>query len=103
MVASAFDDDIMMMICDTFTTDTFRVYPNKDINGVAYGGALKNIIAIACGISEGLALGSSAKAALITRGLHKNRKLAFRRGCQMETLNGLSGMGDLCINLQLNH
>ena len=97
VVASAFDPDIMMMICDTFTTNTFRVYPNVDINGVAYGGALKNIIAIACGISEGLALGSSAKAALITRGLHEIRKLATARGCRVETLNGLSGMGDLCM------
>ncbi len=97
VVASAFDPDIMMMICDTFTTNTFRVYPNVDIKGVAYGGALKNIIAIACGISEGLALGSSAKAALITRGLHEIRKLATARGCRVETLNGLSGMGDLCM------
>lgn len=97
VVTSAYDPDIMMMICDTFTTDTFRVYPNTDIQGVAYGGALKNIIAIACGISEGLALGSSAKAALITRGLHEIRKLATARGCKSETLNGLSGMGDLCM------
>jgi glycerol-3-phosphate dehydrogenase (NAD(P)+) len=97
VVASAYDPDIMMMICDTFTTETFRVYPNNDIRGVAYGGALKNIIAIACGISEGLSLGSSAKAALITRGLHEIRKLAIARGCASDTLNGLSGMGDLCM------
>lgn len=97
VVASAFDSDIMMMICDTFTTDTFRVYPNSDIRGVSYGGSLKNIIAIACGISEGLALGSSAKAALMTRGLHEIRKLAVKSGCFADTLNGLSGMGDLCM------
>lgn len=97
VVASAFDPDIMMMICDTFTTDTFRVYPNSDIRGVSYGGSLKNIIAIACGISEGLALGQSAKAALMTRGLHEIRKLAVASGCHADTLNGLSGMGDLCM------
>lgn len=97
IVASAYDADIMMMICDTFTTETFRVYPNTDIRGVSYGGSLKNIIAIACGISEGLSLGSSAKAALITRGLHEIRKLAVASGCRAETLNGLSGMGDLCM------
>jgi glycerol-3-phosphate dehydrogenase (NAD(P)+) len=97
VVASAFEPKVMQLICNTFTTQTFRVYPNADILGVAYGGALKNIIAIACGISEGLRLGSSAKAALITRGLHEIRKLAVARGCKAETLNGLSGMGDLCM------
>ena len=75
----------------------FRVYPNADIHGVAYGGALKNIIAIACGISDGLKLGNSSKAALMTRGLHEIRKLAIARGCKAETLNGLSGMGDVSL------
>ncbi len=97
VVGSAYDYDIMMTICQTFTTQSFRVYPNQDIQGVAYGGALKNIIAIACGISDGLNLGNSSKAALITRGLHEIRKLAVARGCRADTLNGLSGMGDLCL------
>lgn len=97
VVGSAYHYDIMMTLCQTFTTQTFRVYPNQDIQGVAYGGALKNIIAIACGISDGLHLGHSSKAALITRGLHEIRKLAVARGCRAETLNGLSGMGDLCL------
>lgn len=97
VVGSAYDPEIMMLICETFTTPTFRVYPNSDIRGVAFGGALKNIIAIACGISEGLALGYSSKAALMTRGLHEIRKLAVARGCKADTINGLSGMGDLCV------
>jgi glycerol-3-phosphate dehydrogenase (NAD(P)+) len=97
VVGSAYDYDVMMMICETFSTRTFRVYPNMDIVGVAYGGALKNIIAIACGISDGLALGYSSKAALMTRGLHEIRKLAVARECKAETLNGLSGMGDICL------
>jgi len=97
VVGSAFDPVTMLKICETFTTPTFRVYPNSDILGVSYGGALKNIIAIACGISEGLALGSSSKAALVTRGLHEIRKLAVARGCKSETLNGLSGLGDICL------
>jgi glycerol-3-phosphate dehydrogenase (NAD(P)+) len=97
VVGSAFNQKVMLKICDTFTTSTFRVYPNNDIYGVAYGGALKNIIAIACGMSEGLALGFSSKAALMTRGLHEIRKLATARGCKSDTLNGLSGMGDLCL------
>lgn len=97
VVGSAFDYAIMRQICETFTTNTFRVYPNFDIKGVAYGGALKNIIAIACGISDGLGLGFSSKAALMTRGLHEIRKLSVARGCKADTLNGLSGMGDICL------
>lgn len=97
VVGSAYNYDDMMLICDTFTNQYFRVYPNADVPGVAYGGALKNIIAIACGISDGLALGNSSKAALMTRGLHEIRKLAVARGCKPETVNGLSGLGDLCL------
>lgn len=95
VVVSGYDDDTMLKVCETFSTSTFRVYPNSDIHGVAYGGALKNIIAIACGIAEGLGMGFGAKATIITRGLHEIRKLAVANGCQPETLNGLSGMGDL--------
>ncbi len=97
VVGSAYDFNVMMQICEAFTTATFRVYPNDDILGVSYGGALKNIIAIACGIAEGLSLGYSCAAALMTRGLHEIRKLAVARGCKGETLNGLSGMGDICL------
>lgn len=97
VVGSAYNSQAMLSICEAFTTKAFRVYPNSDIHGVAFGGALKNIIAIACGISEGLALGSSSKAALMTRGLHEIRKLALARGCALDTLYGLSGMGDLCL------
>jgi glycerol-3-phosphate dehydrogenase (NAD(P)+) len=97
VVGSAFDHDVIKYICETFTTNTFRVYPNSDIQGVAFGGSLKNIIAIACGISEGLGLGCSSKAALMTRGLHEVRKLAMARGCKAETLYGLSGMGDFVL------
>lgn len=97
VVMAAYNNDLMMQLCDTFSTPAFRVYPNEDIHGVAYGGALKNIIAIACGIAEGLGLGFSTKAAIMTRGLHEIRKLAVAKGCKAETLNGLSGMGDLCL------
>jgi len=97
VVGSAYDKKVMKLVCEAFTTKTFRVYPNADICGVAYGGALKNIIAIACGMSDGLELGSSSKASLMTRGLHEIRKLAVARGCKPETLSGLSGMGDICL------
>lgn len=87
--------DTASLVADAFTTPFFRVYPNKDIRGVAFGGALKNIIAIACGISDGMRLGTGARAALMTRGLHEMVKLARLQGCNQETLYGLSGMGDL--------
>jgi glycerol-3-phosphate dehydrogenase (NAD(P)+) len=82
---------------DIFATPYFRIYPNADINGVVFGGAMKNIMAIACGIADGLGFGDNTKAALMTRGLHEIRKLAVAKGCKPETLNGLSGMGDLCV------
>lgn len=97
VVASGFNPEVTALICECFTTQNFRVYPNPDILGVSYGGSLKNIIAIACGISDGLELGNSAKAALMTRGLHEIRKLAVAQGGKGETLSGLSGMGDLCM------
>lgn len=97
VVCSAYDPEVMTLIHEIFSTPTFRVYPNPDINGVELGGALKNIIAIACGLSDGLGFGDNAKAALMTRGLHEIRKLAVTKGCKPETLNGLAGMGDLCV------
>ncbi len=97
VVCSAYNPDVIPLIHEVFSTTTFRVYPNFDINGVELGGALKNIIAIACGISDGLGFGDNAKAALMTRGLHEIRKLAVTKGCKPETLNGLAGMGDLCV------
>lgn len=97
IVGSAYDSDTMLKICDSFNTPFFRVYPNGDLDGVAFGGAMKNIIAIACGISDGLGFGDNTKAALMTRGLHEIRKLSVTKGCKPETLNGLSGMGDLCV------
>jgi glycerol-3-phosphate dehydrogenase (NAD(P)+) len=97
VVCSAFDPKVMALIHEVSSTPTFRIYPNPDINGVELGGALKNIIAIACGASDGLGFGDNAKAALMTRGLHEMRKLAALKNCRPETLNGLAGMGDLCV------
>lgn len=97
IVCSAYEKEIMHQIHDAFTSSFFRIYPNADINGVSFGGAMKNIMAIACGISDGLGFGDNTKAALMTRGLHEIRKLSVTKGCKPETLNGLSGMGDLCV------
>jgi glycerol-3-phosphate dehydrogenase (NAD(P)+) len=97
VVAAAYDPNLARQIVEVFGTPFFRVYPNADMHGVAFGGAMKNIIAIACGISDGLGFGDNTKAALMTRGLHEIRKLSVTKGCKPETLNGLSGMGDLCV------
>lgn len=95
VVAASSTAGFSQTISALFSNDTFRVYPNSDMRGVALGGALKNIYAIACGISDGLGYGHGARAALMTRGLHEMVKLACFFGCSIETLYGLSGMGDL--------
>jgi glycerol-3-phosphate dehydrogenase (NAD(P)+) len=97
VVCSSYSPPVMKLIQDLFTTPTFRIYPNHDIIGVCFGGALKNIMAIACGIADGLGFGDNTKAALMTRGLHEMRKLCVVKDCRPETLNGLSGLGDLCV------
>ncbi len=79
------------------TTETFRTYITDDIKGVEVGGAVKNVIAIATGVSDGLGLGNNARAGLITRGLYEMTKVAKIFGGKKETLYGLSGMGDLVL------
>ncbi len=103
VVCSAYDPAVMQLILDLFATPTFRIYPNSDLLGACFGGAMKNIIAIACGISDGLGCGDNTKAALMTRGLHEIRKLSVVKDCRPETLNGLSGMGDLCVTCMSVH
>lgn len=78
-----------------FTTNTFRLYAHKDVLGVELCGALKNIIAIACGISDGLNFGTNTKSALITRGLVEITRLGKKLGANSETFFGISGLGDL--------
>lgn len=77
--------------------DTARIYSSPDIIGVEIGGALKNIMAIACGISDGLQLGNNARAALITRGLAEIQRLGLALGGQADTFSGLTGLGDLVL------
>jgi glycerol-3-phosphate dehydrogenase (NAD(P)+) len=79
------------------TTETFRSYTSKDVVGVQMGGALKNVIAIAAGIADGLGFGHNARAAIITRGLAEISRVAVRLGANPLTLSGLSGMGDLVL------
>jgi len=80
-----------------FSTPYFRVYTNPDVIGVELGGALKNVIAIAAGISDGLCFGYNTRAALITRGLAEISRLAFKMGANPLTLSGLAGLGDLIL------
>jgi glycerol-3-phosphate dehydrogenase (NAD(P)+) len=78
-----------------FITDTFRIYTNEDMVGVELGGSLKNIIAIACGISDGLGFGTNTKAALLSRGLAEISRLGLAMGAKGATFSGISGLGDL--------
>jgi len=80
-----------------FSRERFRVYTSDDVTGVAIGGALKNVMAIAVGFSDGLGFGSNARAALITRGLHELGRLASKLGGHPLTLAGLAGLGDLVL------
>ncbi|MBI4686645.1 MAG: NAD(P)-dependent glycerol-3-phosphate dehydrogenase [Nitrospirae bacterium] len=82
---------------EIFNTGYFRVYTHTDVLGVELGGALKNVIAIASGISDGLGLGHSARAALITRGLSEIIRLGQKMGADKRTFSGLSGLGDLVL------
>ena len=80
-----------------FSTPTFRLYTNTDVAGVEVGAALKNVIAIAAGVCQGLGLGSNIRAALITRGLAEISRLAVAMGGRPSTLSGLAGLGDLVL------
>ncbi len=86
-----------------FMCPEFRVYTCADITGVEIGGALKNVIALAAGIADGLKYGDNAKAALITRGIAEIRRLAVKMGCKGETVSGLSGTGDLIVTCASMH
>lgn len=78
-------------------TDVMRLYANEDVLGVAVGGAVKNVMAIATGLSDGLGCGLNARAALVTRGLAEITRLAVAMGAQQKTMMGLAGMGDLIL------
>ncbi|MEA1868052.1 MAG: NAD(P)H-dependent glycerol-3-phosphate dehydrogenase [Thermodesulfobacteriota bacterium] len=82
---------------DIFTTETFRVYTSRDLMGVQLGGALKNVMAIASGISDGMGFGTNTRAALITRGLAEMSRLGMRLGANPLTFAGLAGLGDLVL------
>jgi glycerol-3-phosphate dehydrogenase (NAD(P)+) len=90
-------EEIAAEVQETLSTPCFRVYTSRDVVGVQMGGVVKNIIAIAAGISDGLELGQNARAALITRGLAEMTRLAVRMGADPATLAGLPGLGDMVL------
>ncbi len=91
------DDALLQTVQREFSDSAFRVYTNRDVVGVELGGALKNIIAIAAGISDGLGFGHNSVAALITRGLAEMTRLVIACGGRAETMAGLAGLGDLVL------
>jgi glycerol-3-phosphate dehydrogenase (NAD(P)+) len=95
VVVAGDNDRLLRDVQDLFTTDRFRVYTNQDIAGVELASALKNVIAIAAGICDGLAYGDNAKAALLTRGIVEMTRFGVTLGAQPETFAGLAGIGDL--------
>lgn len=90
-------------IQDIFMSDKFRVYTSPDIIGIELGGSLKNVIALAAGIADGLGFGDNTKAALMTRGIAEMSRLGITMGGKMETFAGLSGVGDLIVTCTSKH
>lgn len=90
-------------IQDAFMNETFRVYTSPDMLGMELGGSLKNVIALAAGMCDGLGYGDNTKAALIVRGISEVTRLAFAMGAKTETINGLTGIGDLIVTCQSKH
>lgn len=102
-VVAAENLEIAKEIQDIFMNDVFRVYTSDDIAGVELGGALKNVIALCAGISDGMGFGDNTKAALMTRGLAEITRLGVAMGAQRETFAGLSGVGDLIVTCTSMH
>jgi glycerol-3-phosphate dehydrogenase (NAD(P)+) len=97
VTVAALEAEVGRTVQELFRTDFFRVYTNADVVGVELGGALKNVIALAAGVSDGLGFGHNARAALINRGLVEMARLGAAKGAEAETFAGLAGMGDLVL------
>ncbi len=97
LVAAAYDEATAKETLELFSSETLRIYSCLDPLGVEIGGIVKNVIAIAAGVSDGLQLGDSARAGVITRGLAEMMRLAVALGAEAQTLSGLSGLGDLVL------
>lgn len=103
VVVGAADKGLAKTVQDTFMSDFFRVYTSPDMIGIELGGAIKNVIALAAGIADGLGCGDNTKAALITRGIYEMTALGVAMGGKPETFSGLSGTGDLIVTCASKH
>ena len=103
VVSASANKEVAEYIQDLFSSPNFRVYTNPDVAGVELGGALKNIIALGAGISDGLGYGDNTKAALMTRGMHEMSRFGVALGSDPDTFSGLSGMGDLIVTCTSMH
>ncbi len=103
VVAASFQHRNAKFVQEAFMTDYFRVYVNEDIRGVELGGAIKNVIAIAAGMSDGAGFGDNTKAAMMTRGIYEITRLGAKMGAHPITFAGLSGMGDLIVTCMSRH
>lgn len=103
VVVSSKNEESAKFIQDILMTDYFRVYTSDDITGVELGGALKNVIALCAGVSDGLGYGDNTKAALMTRGIAEIGRLGIAMGAKPETFIGLSGVGDLIVTCTSMH
>ena len=103
VVAGAKTKKTAETIQDLFMNNVFRVYTSPDILGMELGGSLKNVIALAAGMADGLGYGDNTKAALITRGIAEVSRLALAMGAKTETLAGLTGIGDLIVTCESKH
>lgn len=97
VTVAAESETVAARVQEIFSTDYFRVYTSTDVIGIELGGALKNVIAIAAGIADGLGFGHNTRAALITRGLAEISRIGLAKGAQPATFAGLAGMGDLVL------
>ena len=103
IVSASKDLEAAKIVQDAFMNDNMRVYTNEDIKGVEICGALKNVIALASGISSGLGFGDNARAALITRGIAEMMRLGKAMDCNIHTFSGLAGIGDLIVTATSMH
>ena len=103
LTAASTDAECSALVQKVFSNDFLRVYTNPDIIGVELGGALKNVIAVAAGLCDGMGLGDNSKAALITRGLAEMVRLGEKMGAEHTTFSGLTGLGDLIVTCTSQH
>ena len=102
-VVASENEDVAIFVQDVFMSEVFRIYTSSDVKGVELGGALKNVIALCAGITDGIGFGDNTKAALMTRGISEIARLGVAMGAGADTFWGLSGIGDLIVTCTSVH